>query len=87
MNGENGTGAGYVDPQLKKEEEELTKIASGIGKVFLKTVKEREKIMAYRRANLDPRSSSRTPSAKSEITAKLRYDNPVNACKYAPFSI
>ncbi|XP_075585301.1 actin-binding LIM protein 1 isoform X2 [Dermatophagoides farinae] len=69
----------YVNPQLKKEEEELSKIATGIGKVFLKTVKEREKIMAHRRANLDPRNASRTPSAKTEILARLRYDNPVNA--------
>ncbi|XP_075679054.1 actin-binding LIM protein 3-like isoform X1 [Dermatophagoides pteronyssinus] len=69
----------FVNPQLKKEEEELSKIATGIGKVFLKTVKEREKIMAYRRANLDPRNASRTPSARTEIPARLRYDNPVNA--------
>ena len=36
--------------------------------------------MAYRRANLDPRNASRTPSARTEIPARLRYDNPVNAC-------
>ena len=71
-----------VDPKLKKEDEELSKIATGIGRVFLKTVKEREKVMAYRKANLDPRKSSRTPSAKTEIPARLRYDNPVNACKH-----
>lgn len=76
-----------VNPQLRKEEEELSKIATGIGKVFLKTVKEREKIMAYRKANLDPRNASRTPSAKTEIAAKLRYDNPVNACKEFILSI
>ena len=70
-----------IDPHLKKEEEELAKISSGIGRVFLKTVKEREKVMAYRKANLDPRKSSRTPSAKIEMAARLRYDNPVNACK------
>lgn len=69
-----------IDPQLKKEEQELSKISSGIGRVFLKTVKEREKVMAYRKANLDPRKSSRTPSAKTEIPIRLRYDNPVNAC-------
>ena len=81
---ENGTSKS-IDPQLKKEEEELAKISSGMGKVFLKTVKEREKIMAYRKANLDPRNSSRTPSAKNEITTKLRYDNPVNACMHFSF--
>ncbi|KAF7490681.1 Actin-binding LIM protein 2, partial [Sarcoptes scabiei] len=69
----------FVSPQLKREEEELSKIATGIGKVFLKNVKEREKLMAYRQANLDPRNASRTPSAKTEISARLRYDNPVNA--------
>lgn len=73
--------AEYIDTQLKKEEEELTKISTGIGKVFLKTVKEREKVRAYRRANIDPRNASRTPSAKTEIPVKLRYENPVNACK------
>lgn len=54
------------DPQLKREEEELSKIASGIGKIFLKTVKERERFRAWKRANLDPRASSRTPSAVRE---------------------
>ncbi|RWS12503.1 actin-binding LIM protein 2-like protein, partial [Dinothrombium tinctorium] len=67
------------DPQLKKEEEELSKIATGIGKVFLKTVKEREKIRAWKKANIDPRNSSRTPNAKTEVPRKLRYTNPVHA--------
>lgn len=68
------------DPQLKKEEQELSKIASGIGKVFLKTVHEREKVRAWKRAHMDPRNASRTPSAKTELPVRLRYDNPVNAC-------
>jgi actin-binding LIM protein len=67
------------DPQLKKEEQELSKIATGIGKVFLKTVHEREKIRAWKRAHVDPRNASRTPSAKTELHQRLRYDNPVNA--------
>ncbi|XP_054168729.1 actin-binding LIM protein 2-like [Oppia nitens] len=67
------------DSHLKKEEHELSKIATGIGKVFLKTVQEREKIMAYKRSHIDPRKSSRTPSAKTELSARLRYENPVNA--------
>ncbi|XP_076266584.1 actin binding LIM protein Uncoordinated 115a isoform X6 [Rhynchophorus ferrugineus] len=67
------------DKKLKKEEEELTKIASGIGKVFLKNVKEREKIKQYKAANLDPRNASRTPSANKEPTYRLRYDNPMGA--------
>ncbi|GFV82522.1 actin-binding LIM protein 1 [Trichonephila clavipes] len=68
-----------VDPQLKKEEEELSKIATGIGKVFLKTVKDREKLKAWKRSNLDPRNASRTASASKEPLGRLRYDNPVNA--------
>ncbi|XP_028967060.1 actin-binding LIM protein 3 [Galendromus occidentalis] len=68
-----------ADPKLKKEEEELEKISSGIGKVFLKTVKEREKMRAYKMTHIDPRNASRVPSASREIAAHLRYDNPVNA--------
>ncbi|XP_076372214.1 actin-binding LIM protein 3-like isoform X3 [Tachypleus tridentatus] len=67
------------DPRLKKEEEELSKIASGIGKVFLKTVQEREKMRAWKMNHIDPRSASRTPSASREVPIKLRYDSPVNA--------
>lgn len=67
------------DPQLKKEEEELSKIASGIGKIFLQTLKEREKLRAWKRSNLDPRNASRTPSATRELPSRLRYDNPLNA--------
>lgn len=47
------------DAKLKKEEEELSKIASGIGKVFLKNVQEREKFKQWKAANLDPRNASR----------------------------
>lgn len=71
------------DPRLKKEEAELRKISSGISKVFLKTVKEREKVRAYKKQNIDPRNASRTPSGKTEINTKLRYDNPVNACTWS----
>lgn len=67
------------DPQLRKEEEELSKIANGIGKIFLQTLKEREKLRAWKRANLDPRNASRTPSATRELPTRLRYDNPTNA--------
>ncbi|XP_023019260.2 actin binding LIM protein Uncoordinated 115a isoform X2 [Leptinotarsa decemlineata] len=64
---------------IKKEEEELTKIASGIGKVFLKNVQEREKLKQWKAANLDPRNASRTPSANKEPHYRLRYDNPIGA--------
>ncbi|XP_022245888.1 uncharacterized protein LOC106462812 [Limulus polyphemus] len=67
------------DPRLKKEEEELSKIATGIGKVFLKTVKEREKIRAWKKTHIDPRNASRTPSANREVAIRMRYNNPVNA--------
>ena len=67
--------------KLKKEETELRKISTGssIGKVFLDTVKQREKINAERRAFVDPRSCARTPSATREPVNRLRYDSPVNA--------
>ncbi|XP_044753650.1 actin-binding LIM protein 1 isoform X3 [Coccinella septempunctata] len=68
-----------IDPKLKKEEEELSKIASGMGKVFLKEVQEREKIKLYKAAHLDPRNASRTPSANKEPTYRLRYENPIGA--------
>ncbi|XP_018319106.1 actin-binding LIM protein 1 isoform X3 [Agrilus planipennis] len=67
------------DERLKKEEEELSKIASGIGKVFLKNVKEREKFKQWKAAHLDPRNASRTPSANKEPPHKLRYDSPIGA--------
>lgn len=77
LNGEDDSSAD--DPQLTKEEEELSKIANGIGKIFLQTLKEREKLRAWKRANLDPRNASRTPSATRELPSRLRYDNPTNA--------
>lgn len=47
------------DQQLKREEQELSKIATGIGKVFLKNVQEREKMKQWKAAHLDPRNASR----------------------------
>ncbi|XP_035709209.1 actin-binding LIM protein 3 isoform X2 [Folsomia candida] len=67
------------DPKLKKEEVELSKIATGIGKVFLQNVKEREKIRAWKMNHLDPRNASRTPSANKEPAFRLRYESPHNA--------
>ncbi|XP_026499418.2 actin-binding LIM protein 3 isoform X3 [Vanessa tameamea] len=75
VNGLNGD----VDPQLRKEEQELAKIESGIAQVFLKEVKEREKLQQWKRQNLDPRNASRTPSAAREAGARLRYSSPVGA--------
>ncbi|XP_066998830.1 actin-binding LIM protein 1 isoform X6 [Anabrus simplex] len=67
------------DVKLKKEEEELSKIATGIGKVFLQNVREREKLRQWKLAHLDPRNASRTPSAAREPTYRLRYESPINA--------
>uniref|UniRef100_V5GP13 Actin-binding LIM protein 1 n=2 Tax=Anoplophora glabripennis TaxID=217634 RepID=V5GP13_ANOGL len=67
------------DLKLKKEEEELSKISSGIGKVFLKNVQEREKLKQWKAAHLDPRNASRTPSANKEPQYRLRYDSPIGA--------
>jgi hypothetical protein len=73
--------ADEIDKKLKSQEESLRKISEGssIGKVFLDTVKQREKINAQRRAFIDPRSYARTPSACREPNYRLRYDSPINA--------
>lgn len=61
-----------VAPQLKREEEELKKINSGMSKVILKDIKERQKYKVWKQNNLDPRNASRTPSAKNEPVYKMR---------------
>jgi actin-binding LIM protein len=70
-----------IDAKLRTQEETLRKISNGssMGRVFLDTVKQREKINAQRRAFIDPRSYARTPSATREPQFRLRYDSPVNA--------
>ncbi|XP_050681817.1 actin-binding LIM protein 2 isoform X2 [Leptidea sinapis] len=67
------------DDKLRREENELAKIQSGIAQVFLKEVKEREKLQQWKKQNLDPRNASRTPSASHEATIRLRYSSPVGA--------
>lgn len=67
------------DPKLKKSEAELSKIATGIGKVFLHNLKEREKMRQWKMSHLDPRNASRTPSANKEPPLRLRYESPINA--------
>ncbi|KAF0299608.1 Actin-binding LIM protein 2 [Amphibalanus amphitrite] len=69
-----------VDPKLKREEAELNKIASGIGKVFLEQVREREKLQQWKRANVDPRNASRAPNADHELPYRMRYESPIYAC-------
>lgn len=60
------------DPNLVKEEEELKKINTGMSKVILKDIKERQKYKIWKQNNLDPRNASRTPSASKEPVYKLR---------------
>ncbi|KAJ8709466.1 hypothetical protein PYW08_009470 [Mythimna loreyi] len=72
-------GNGDVDPKLRREEHELAKIETGIAQVFLKEVKEREKLQQWKKQNLDPRNASRTPSASREPLPRLRYSSPVGA--------
>ncbi|KOB51830.1 Uncharacterized protein OBRU01_27089, partial [Operophtera brumata] len=74
----NGHVNGHRD-QLRREERELAKIHSGMGQVFLKEVKEREKLEQWKKQNLDPRNASRTPSASREVMPRLRYSSPVGA--------
>lgn len=62
-----------VEPQLKREEEELKKINSGMSKVILKDIKERQKYKIWKQNNLDPRNASRFPSASKEPVYKMRY--------------
>ena len=70
-----------MDKKLKNQEESLRKISEGssMGKVFLDTVRQREKINAQRKAFIDPRSYARTPSASREPHYRLRFDSPINA--------
>lgn len=67
------------DPKLKKEEAELAKIASGIGKVFLHDLQARKQLRHQQLTQPDPRSTSRTPAANREPSYRMRYQNPVNA--------
>ncbi|KAL0811160.1 hypothetical protein ABMA28_009593 [Loxostege sticticalis] len=67
------------DARLRREEQELAKIDTGIAQVFLKEVKEREKLQQWKKQNLDPRNASRTPSAAREAGTRLRYSSPVGA--------
>lgn len=71
-----------VEQKIKKEQDELSKIDTGIAKVFLQDrAKDRENLR-HRAANVDPRNASRTPSAAREPAYRLRYESPVGACVY-----
>lgn len=58
--------------RIKKEEEELKKINSGMGQVILKDLKEHAKYKKWKQNHMDPRNASRTPSANKELTYRLR---------------
>lgn len=64
---------------LKKEEEELKKINSGMGAVILKDLKEHAKYRKWKQHHIDPRNASRTPSASKEPMYRLRYESPIGA--------
>lgn len=64
--------ADNAEPHSRKGEEELKKINSGMSKVILKDIKERQKYHIWKKNNLDPRNASRTPSASKEPVYKLR---------------
>ena len=68
-----------VDPKIVKEIEELNKMAgdSGAAKVMLRELeKKKSEVMI-----IDPRSASRTPSAKKEPLYSTRYESPMFACE------
>uniref|UniRef100_A0A8C4N5A9 HP domain-containing protein n=1 Tax=Eptatretus burgeri TaxID=7764 RepID=A0A8C4N5A9_EPTBU len=56
-------------------EHNLSKVQSGLGQLILR--EEMDRLSAP--CDLDPRSSSRTPSASSEPAQRTRYDSPLNA--------
>ena len=54
----------------------MSKIPSGIGKVFLDTIRKSENIRGARESGIDPRSAARTPAANKMPKYRLRYDSP-----------
>jgi len=62
--------------KMRRNEEELKKISSGIGKVFLDTIRKTERIKSTRGTAIDPRSAARTPAANRVPKYRLRYDSP-----------
>ena len=67
-----------VDVKTSREIEELSKMTdSGAAKVILEDLRKKQ----LEKATLDPRSSSRMPSAAAEPPYKPRYDSPLFACE------
>ncbi|XP_046835094.1 actin-binding LIM protein 2 isoform X6 [Vespa crabro] len=76
---DNKTYIKEVEQKLKKEQDELSKIDTGIAKVFLQDREKDRENLRHKAANVDPRNASRTPSAAREPTYRLRYESPVGA--------
>lgn len=70
-----------VEKKLKKEQAELSKINTGIAKVFLEGREKDRENLRHRAVNVDPRNASRTPSAAREPAYRLRYESPIGACE------
>jgi len=69
-----------IDHELDKKENELRKISTGMGQVFLSEIAvERERRKSMKNRPIDPRSASRTPAANRMPHYKLRYEIPLNA--------
>lgn len=67
----------FQNSLLRREEEELKKIKSGMGAVILKDLKEHAKYRKWKQSHIDPRNASRTPSASKELMYRLRYESPI----------
>ncbi|XP_011333384.1 actin-binding LIM protein 2 isoform X6 [Ooceraea biroi] len=76
---DNKTYIKEAEQKLKKQQDELNKIDTGIAKVFLQDREKDRENLRHRAANVDPRNASRTPSAAREPTYRLRYESPVGA--------
>lgn len=64
------------DDKMRRHEETLTKLPSGIGRVFLDTIRKTETIRNAKVQQIDPRSAARTPAANKVPKYRLRYDSP-----------
>lgn len=68
-----------LDPKTVREINELSKIStSGAAQFMLEELK-KKKVTESR--DLDPISSSRTPSAAAEPFKRTRYESPIFACE------
>jgi len=69
----------HIDPRIEKEIEHLSKIPeSGTARIILEDLRKKRLLDPL---SLDPRSSSRTPSASTEPPYKTRYESSIYACK------